>query len=438
MCRKHVMAMLLVLAMLAGGTGCKSSSSKTAKNKSRNSKTSTSTEDSSDEDDDDGDFSENTGKGTDEDYSGAQEFSYKVRDKNRRGIGSVEVKLISDISFRVDMYEDEWSDTVPGVVGVAVCVYWIPTNYNVSASFSSDWPDPDKTLLIFNYEEDKLMGVPEENLLLLYSSDDAFVCSEVSGAKVDVDKNQVTAEIGGQAGNYLLVDAYQWYQSQGIDASKYQYDLPDEIKNLSTWEKEHDTGSIMELVDRKWMNENAPSFHVSTPEQLASVVYYVNVMDPGLSSYCEVYLDADIDLAGYDWMPMGWISERSGEVHDFIGVIDGQGHTINGLRLSSGHVPCGFVGYSKNLTMKDITFTNAHVSGLENVGICAGELIGSAKWENVHAQGNISTGVSSKEGGLAGWITSLSFKDCSADFTLNGGSEVYHYLSYQEKTADGI
>ncbi len=434
MCRKHVMAILLILAMLLWITGC-GSSKKTDK---KDRETKTSSEDISDKDTSDADASSDVPEESVDDYSGAQEFSYKVRDKNRRGIGSVEVKLISDISFKVDMYEDEWSDSVPGVVGVAVCVYWTPTNYNASTSFSSKLPDPDKTLLIFNYEEDKLMGIPEENLLLLYSSDDAFVCSEVAGAKVDVDKNQVTAEIGGQSGNYLLVDAYQWYKSQGMDASKYEYELPDEIKNMSAWEKEHDTGNIMELVDRKWMNDNAPSFHVSTPEQLASVVYYVNTSDRNLSSYCEVYLEDDIDLEGYDWMPMGWISERSGEVHEFCGLIDGQGHTVNGLRLDGGREDCGFVGYSKDLTMKNISFSNAHVSGLSNVGICVGQFVGDGKWENVHAQGNISTGGSAKEGGLAGWITGLSFVNCSAEFTLNGGSEVYHYLSYKEKRGEEI
>ena len=199
MCRKHVMAILLILAMLMGITGC-GSSKKTDK---KDRETKTSSEDISDKDTSDADASSDVPEESVDDYSGAQEFSYKVRDKNRRGIGSVEVKLISDISFKVDMYEDEWSDSVPGVVGVAVCVYWTPTNYNASTSFSSKLPDPNKTLLIFNYEEDKLMGVPEENLLLLYSSDDAFVCSEVAGAKVDVDKNQESFLIGSLYRNVI-------------------------------------------------------------------------------------------------------------------------------------------------------------------------------------------------------------------------------------------
>ncbi|MBP5493326.1 MAG: hypothetical protein J6Y08_10840 [Clostridiales bacterium] len=423
-----MIAILLILAMLMGITGC--GSSKTSDQTNREAETSAANLS-------DKDVSSDVSEENVEDYSDAQEFSYEVKDKNRRGIESVEVKLLSDITFEIDAYENVWSDSVPGIVGLAVDVYWWPEDYYESPN-SRQWKDPDNILLIINYEEDKLLGVPEENLLLLYSVDDAFVCSEVAGAKLDVDKNQVTAEIGCQSGNYLLVDAYQWYKSQGMDASKYAYELPDEIKALSAWEKEHDTGSIMELMDREWMDDNAPIFHVSTPEQLASVVYYVNTTDRKLSSSCEVYLEADIDLEGYDWMPMGWISGKNGDVHDFCGLIDGQGHTINGLKLDCGHEDCGFVGYSKDLTMKNITFTNAQVSGFDTVGICVGQFIGRGVWENVHAQGNISIGEAAKEGGLAGWITELSFINCSAEYTLDGGSKVYHYLSYQEKQADEI
>ena len=104
-----------------------------------------------------------------------------------------------------------------------------------------------------------------------------------------------------------------------------------EDKNLSAWEKQNDTGSIMQLVDYDWLNRVDGAFRVSTPEQLASVVYYINTRN-AVFTYTELYLEADIDLTGYDWAPMGWV-EFDGNPHEYAGVIDGQGHTIKGMKI---------------------------------------------------------------------------------------------------------
>ncbi len=361
-------------------------------------------------------------------------FEYTCKEKNRRGISSVEVKLTADADFSINAFENTNSDRVAGVIGCAVCVYWMPNNVLLTGDpdYMAAHPIPkaEKVTIKIFYEEEYLRGVPEENLLLLAARDDSFECIEVPGAEHDLKKNCFTAEVTDlKESNFLLADAYEYYKSQGKDASKYKYDLPDDIKNMSAWEKEFDTGSIMEIADLEWLKTNTGAFHVSTPEQLAAVVYHVN---GELFPYNTIYLEADIDLTGYDWMPMGWISEKSGDAHEFAGVIDGQGHTIKGLHLDGGHGDCGFVGYSTNLTMKNITFTGAEVSGYWNTGICAGEVIGNGTWENVHAEGNLS---SDHSGGLVGWVTDLKFENCSASYTIDGGSEVFSYLTYPEKKA---
>ncbi len=361
-------------------------------------------------------------------------FEYTCKEKNRRGISSVEVKLTADADFSICAFENTNSDRVAGVIGCAVCVYWMPNNVLLTGDpdYMAAHPIPkaEKVTIKIFYDEEYLRGVPEENLLLLAAQDDSFECIEVPGAEHDLKKNCFTAEVTDlKESNFLLADAYEYYKSQGKDASKYKYDLPDDIKNMSDWEKEFDTGSIMEIADLDWLKTNTGAFHVSTPAQLAAVVYHVN---GELFPYNTIYLEADIDLTGYDWMPMGWISEKSGDAHEFAGVIDGQGHTIKGLHLDGGHGDCGFVGYSTNLTMKNITFTGAEVSGYWNTGICAGEVIGNGTWENVHAEGNLS---SDHSGGLVGWVTDLKFENCSASYTIDGGSEVFSYLTYPEKKA---
>jgi len=210
-----------------------------------------------------------------------------------------------------------------------------------------------------------------------------------------------------------------------------------EDKNLSAWEKQNDTGSIMQLVDYDWLNRVDGAFRVSTPEQLASVVYYINTRN-AFFTYTELYLEADIDLTGYDWAPMGWVEFDSGNPHEYAGVIDGQGHTIKGMKIKGGYNTCGFVGYSTNLSMRNISFVDAEVTGTDCLGICGGEVIDGEKWTNVYAQGNINNDPPSEQGGLVGWSTDLCFEDCSCDYTLNGGSEVFHYLTYKERRTEEI
>ena len=96
----------------------------------------------------------------------------------------------------------------------------------------------------------------------------------------------------------------------------------------------------MQLADKKWAFANAPDFHVSTPEELASAVYYINSFSKG-EKY-QIILEDDIDLSGYAWRPIGWTSGGFGESHKLFGTIDGQNHTISGMTIELGYVDCGF------------------------------------------------------------------------------------------------
>ena len=82
------------------------------------------------------------------------------------------------------------------------------------------------------------------------------------------------------------------------------YNNKDYDPTKTDWENYGDTGSIMEIADTDWALENAPVFHVETKEQLAGVVYYVNAVK-GYNDSVELYLEADIDLDGLEWVPMG-------------------------------------------------------------------------------------------------------------------------------------
>lgn len=63
-------------------------------------------------------------------------------------------------------------------------------------------------------------------------------------------------------------------------------------------ESEKDVSRAMTEADIEWAQSNAPLFNVSTPEQLAGVVYYVNTSSD--TSDYTIHLENDIDLSGYE------------------------------------------------------------------------------------------------------------------------------------------
>ena len=284
--------------------------------------------------------------------------------------------------------------------------------------------------LTFHYVADELRGMPERNFLLLYQEEDGFY-TEVKDFVIDEINDTVSAEIS-KGGVYLLADRYQWYTVWGYDASEYAYTI-DPLQYKSDWERECDTGSIMEIADREWALQNGPIFHVSTPEQLAGVVYYVNAINDLNLESIEIYLEDDIDLAGYDWVPMGWLGAMSIR---YDGLVDGQGHKISNMDI---HIPynnhCAFIAYSTGVTVQNITFENASVSGGAYTGIVGGEIYISRKWSNVHVTGTISNAYG-EVGSIIGRESVTTFENCTAQVVFieqDGEQREIEYFSQRQE-----
>lgn len=278
--------------------------------------------------------------------------------------------------------------------------------------------------LAFWYFEENLRGVPERNIMMLHFNEEDQQYYVMDEAVLDTDMNTITASIE-EGGVYVLVDAYQWLRAMGKDASDYKYDFDPTVFD-SDWERECNTGSIMDLADKKWALANAPDFRVSTREELASAVYYINAFSD-TRTYYSITLENDIDLTGYDWAPCGWYG-KSGDC-PFIGTIDGQGHTINGMHIDGGYFDAGFLGWGYEIVMKDITFTNAFVAGSGCVGIAGGEIYGTHIWENVHVQGEV-VGGETDYGSIIGREGGTSFRSCTFDVIANG--KPFNYYSYKK------
>lgn len=283
-------------------------------------------------------------------------------------------------------------------------------------------------VISFTYDKNELRGIPEKNLIMLhYSEEDSFY-NTVENTVLDIDNCTVSAEIE-EEGVYLLADAYQWYSCWGVDVSEYAYEI-NPADYLTDWERENDTGDIMALVDKEWAMENAPYFKVSTEKQLASVVWYVNGVSGG--DYVEISIEDDIDLSGYIWKSMGWYNAGS---NAFSGVVDGNGHTINGLTIHEGYCDTGFIGYGLGVTVENINFTNADVSATGCVGIVGGEIYFNSVWENISVSGTVKGG-SDDYAAIIGREADITFKNCTADVMVNG--EPFEYLSYRQKRIEDV
>ena len=276
--------------------------------------------------------------------------------------------------------------------------------------------------ITLHYDVSELRGIPETNLILLYEGRTYRTVPCVTDTEADTVT--FTPEDGG---TYILADAYTWYGRWGGDVSEYAYTF-NRAAYPSDWERNTDTGCIMALCDKDWAMQNSPDFHVSTPQELAGAVWYVNVMSDNRK--CSITLDSDIDLAGLDWAPLGWEHAEFGSTYTatwFSGTIDGQGHVIRNL-----HVRDGFVQRSQNMTVKDITFENALIQGKTRTGIVCAEATYTTELQDVHASGEIRCSSASDCGALVGSGT-VSFAECTADVTVNGAR--FPYLSANERWA---
>lgn len=273
------------------------------------------------------------------------------------------------------------------------------------------------------YDEDELRWVPEENLIVLAYDEAApvQVFIKVPDAVFDYENNTISFT-GDRDCDFILADGYKWNEKSSYDAGSI-------LDYVSDWEREGNTGDIMSLADKQWFKENFESgtIEVSSPEELASAVYYANALESADSrlfndsSITKISLANDIDLSGFSWASM----------LTFSGELDGQGHSIRNMSIDKKN-GSGFIECTERAYIHDISFENATVSGDSSAGIAAAsaDTIGKTRFVNVNVSGNITAGSYCRYGAIMG-VGKGSFTDCSADVTVNG-TEKLEALSYDQ------
>lgn len=179
-------------------------------------------------------------------------------------------------------------------------------------------------------------------------------------------------------------------------------------------------------ADISWYADNADNFTISDAADLAGLAALVN---SGKNfSGKTVNLDADINLSGYNWTPIGTSSTNS-----FKGTFNGNNHVISNLSaindLSYGN---GFFGniVGSIASVKNLTFENAYVSRYApssssvsgNVyGIVSAYAYGTVTFENVHVKNSAIRGYG-KIGPILGMAaqpgnTTTTLKNCTVENT---------------------
>lgn len=209
-------------------------------------------------------------------------------------------------------------------------------------------------------------------------------------------------------------------------------ELFEKFPDSDGWMESCDYGDIPELADADYIEKSLADgiFFVSTPEELASFNYYVNTFTG--SQFLFMQLQNDIDLDGYNWVPMGWSGYGASGDHPFTCWVDGNGHTIKNMSIVSDDSDIGFIGWETFCCVTNITFENAFVSGGSNTGIITGQAIGGS-YENCHVSGTV---IGRCAGSLLGYDANCSKKNCTADVIVNG--ESFDFLSWNDKEKSEI
>lgn len=178
---------------------------------------------------------------------------------------------------------------------------------------------------------------------------------------------------------------------------------PDETQNSGVT-GEYFIGTVTE--------PDAGAISISTAQELVDKI----TADP-TGNYT---LTCDIDLSTYNGGV--WVALES-----FAGTLDGQGHVIRNLKVTS-YEDAGLFLYVENAVFKDLGIEAIKVSGYENTGVVSAK--GTATFTNCYV---ICPNLSGRDnvGGLIGRGDTLNLKDVFIDVSIEGNAEAYYSNIYE-------
>ena len=155
-----------------------------------------------------------------------------------------------------------------------------------------------------------------------------------------------------------------------------------------------------DYADVSWYegHEGEKRFVLSTPEELAGLAVLVTKHDITFAG-ATIELDADIDLEGHQWFPIGCNEANYWYLSPFSGTFDGRGHAIRNLYIENGYHGQALFGECQDAVIKNLTVYGDVTTGWQAAGVVAE--MGRTTLQGITSYVNVKTLFKSGDGGYA-------------------------------------
>lgn len=322
---------------------------------------------------------------------------------------AVSIKLLSDDGgyMMENMYEIDYM--VTGTVGMVSVPVEI-TKYD--GTYSGD----DNTKLIFEYDDSKLTCEESDLVIMKYLGPNEGY-DILYNFELDEEANTISLDISAD-GIYLVEDIEIW---TGVWTGTYT--PPDTMQEREChWHDVFPYEDIEELADTS-IYDGSGEYHIYTVNQLAGLVKLVNEGNDFTGA--SFYLEEDLDLAGYEWVPIGWNYPANDGYYSmdfpFNGKFYGNGHVIYNMSIVNPEwCDLGLFGRAlSEFEVHDLGVANCYVEGrLYNGGIVGDNINPGEDFDmtNCFVTGTIIG--EDQVGALVGSSAYLKLKDCYAYVTV--------------------
>lgn len=181
-------------------------------------------------------------------------------------------------------------------------------------------------------------------------------------------------------------------------------------------------------IDTTWYNDTDTEFSLDSAEQLAGLAKLVDEGNTFAGKTIKLSKDADLDSKLFE--PIG--SYRNDT--PFMGIFDGQGHTIKNLSQNTwalnngyyyGDLGMGLFGKVEDATIKNLVMDGAGISGESGmVGIVAAAAYGDCTFENIAVKNSQANDYQYYAGGIVGWASGThTYKNINMESSTVIGSQ---------------
>lgn len=300
---------------------------------------------------------------------------------------------------------------------------------------AGEWATLDEPFKIWNFGAGGILNVDEKQHLytarashlgdtLTVGATDKYELQRVSDTKITITKDGITQELYKEGTEELTLQ--RKYHKIMQDCPDLFSRYPDNAGWIASGAH---FGDIPYLADADYIEKSLKegTFYVSSPEELASVTYYINAHltdKQSENAKINIEITKDLNLSKHKWSAIGWIGTNQ-KPHCFSGSINGNNHTIAGIVIEDSKndtlISSGISILVKNLTINlDTDYSNEIFS--------LADCDGSSVFDNCHL--NVTDHVNYKgDYSIAG--VNCKITNCTLDVKYGENPNLY-YLIWDE------